>query len=84
MHNSARFKVVLLFLIILIKVASCLQPAHAQFKVEPKPNPFAIDKKKTKYYSPLRYNRVDGFFPALGLKIKNNIDSPLTLFGDFG
>ena len=84
MHNSVHFKVVLLFLITLIKMASCLQPTYAQFKVEPKPNPFAIDKKKTKYYSPLRYNRVEGLFPALGLKIKNNVDSPLTFFGDFG
>ncbi len=84
MHNSVRFKVVLFFLIILIKVASCLQPGYAQFKVEPKPNLFAIEAEKIKYYSPLRYNRVEGFYPALGLRIKNNVDSPLTFFGDVG
>lgn len=60
-------------------------PAVAQFKLAPKPNPFAIDgKKKTEYYMPTRYNRVEGFFPALGIRWRKTAESPLTLSGDLG
>jgi hypothetical protein len=60
-------------------------PASAQFKLVPKPNFFAFDeKKKIEYYSPLRYNRAEGLFPAIGVRLRDRDDSPLSVFVDAG
>jgi len=71
--------------LIIISTFIFVIPASAQFKLAPKPNPFAIDgKKKTEYYVPLRYNRVEGFSPAFGVRLRKSDESPITLFGDIG
>jgi outer membrane protein assembly factor BamA len=62
-----------------------LAPVEAQFKVEPKADVFGFeDEPRREFYSPVRYNRVEGFFAAFGVTVRNRKNGPLSLSADAG
>ncbi len=60
-------------------------PVMAQFKVEPKSDFFSLNEdKRLEFYSPMRYNRGEGWFPAVGLTLKPTKSSGLSFSVDGG
>ena len=58
---------------------------RAQFKVTPRSDVYGLESEpRFEFYSPARYNRVEGFFPALGVTLRNRKNGPVALSADAG
>ncbi len=66
-------------------LAQSREMVTAQFKVEPKDDIYGLEEEpRYEYYSPARYNRVEGFYPALGITVRNRKNGPFAFSADAG
>jgi len=83
---SDPLRVRLTCLVFLLSLTVAL-PATAQFNVEPKSDFYSLtEDKRLEFYSPMRYNRCEGWLPAAGLTLKptNTSGFSLSLDGGYG
>ncbi len=73
---------IVFFVLLLFFDSACLL---AQFKVEPRSDLFDFaDEQPVEYYSPVRFNRSEGWFPAFGIRVRPKNIKGISLFTDGG
>ncbi len=71
-------KLIVFVVVLLFFDSACLL---AQFKVEPKSDLFDFaDGQPVEYYSPVRFNRSEGWFPAFGVRLRPKKAKGISLF----